>query len=214
MSLILDALKKSETERQEQSSAEFSSVPASSGRSSPGRWLWLLAALLAVNVAVLIGILLKPDAVVESEPAAAAKITAAATDTAAQPVAEVSASFEEQVADAIEDRPVTIQPAHTTSDDVLTTAPATAPTTVAQPATRSTSIPTIDQLRLDGSLQLAELHLDIHVYSDDPAERFVFINMDKHREDSRIDAGPVVREITPDGVILEHQGRSFLLPRE
>lgn len=206
MSLILDALKKSETERQEQGSAEFSSVPASSANTRPGRWLWLLAALLVVNVAVLIGILLKPDAVVESEP-----VTATA----------VSASFEEQVADAIEERPLTMPPAQTTSDDLLTTTPAAAPrtvvqpaATVAQPVTRSANIPTIDQLRLDGSLQLDELHLDIHVYSDDPAERFVFINMDKHREESRIDEGPVVREITPDGVILEHQGRSFLLPRE
>ena len=76
------------------------------------------------------------------------------------------------------------------------------------------TIPTIDQLRLDGSLQLAELHLDIHVYSDDPAGRFVFINMVKHREQSRIAEGPVVTEITPDGVILAYQGKTFLLPRQ
>ena len=64
---------------------------------------------------------------------------------------------------------------------------------------------TIDELRLSGSLQLPELHLDIHVFADDPAERFVFINMSKYREKSRL---------TPDGVVLEHQGRRFLLPRE
>jgi general secretion pathway protein B len=69
-------------------------------------------------------------------------------------------------------------------------------------------------LRLDGSLQLPALHLDIHVFADDPAERFVFINMTKYRENSQLDEGPVVTEITTDGVILEHQGRTFLLPRE
>ena len=212
MSFILDALKKSENDRQEQGSAEFSSVPASSGNKGPARWLWLLAALLAVNFAVLIGILLKPDAAIESEPVTAA--TEPPVDATASPVAEVSTSFEEQVADAIEDRPVTMPAAQTTRDNTVATAITPAPQTVAQLATRSANIPTIDQLRLDGSLQLDELHLDIHVYSDDPAERFVFINMDKHREDSRIDEGPVVREITPDGVILEHQGRRFLLPRE
>ena len=37
MSFILDALKKSETERQEQSAAEFSSVPSSSGGANPLR---------------------------------------------------------------------------------------------------------------------------------------------------------------------------------
>ena len=59
MSFILDALKKSETERQQQSSAEFSSVPSSSGNPSPARWLWMLGILLLVNFAVLIGILMK-----------------------------------------------------------------------------------------------------------------------------------------------------------
>ena len=46
MSFILEALKKSETERQQQGSAEFSSVPTSSEKPNPARWLWLLAVLL------------------------------------------------------------------------------------------------------------------------------------------------------------------------
>ena len=73
---------------------------------------------------------------------------------------------------------------------------------------------TLDELRLAGTTQLPELHLDIHVYAEEPAERFVFVNMNKHREGSRLDEGPVVSEITPEGVVLEHQGRRFLLPRE
>lgn len=209
MSLILDALKKSETERQEQGSAEFSSVPISSGNRSPARWLWLLAALLAVNFAVLIGILLKPDAASEEQPVAATNIA---------PVTQATTSpFEDRVASAIKERPTTTAPAPQASgEEAQAAAISVAPPVqrVAQPVDRSSPVVTIDELRLDGSLQLPELHLDIHVYSDDPAERFVFINMDKHREDSRIDAGAVVREITPDGVILEYQGRRFLLPRK
>jgi len=61
MSFILDALKKSETERQQQGPAEFTGVPTSSGRQSAPRWLWVLGVLLAVNLAVLLGLLLKPD---------------------------------------------------------------------------------------------------------------------------------------------------------
>ncbi len=75
-------------------------------------------------------------------------------------------------------------------------------------------IRTIDELRLSGELQMAELHLDIHVYSENPADRFIFINMVKHREQSRLAQGPVVSEITPDGVILDYEGKTFLLPRE
>ena len=72
----------------------------------------------------------------------------------------------------------------------------------------------MDELRLQGTLQIAEMHLDIHVFSEVPADRFVFINMNKHREGTVTAEGPVVREIRPDGVVLEHQGRVFLLPRE
>ncbi len=61
---------------------------------------------------------------------------------------------------------------------------------------------------------LPVLHLDIHVYANVPAERFVFINMQKLREGSRLNAGPLVREITSDGVVLEHNGAVFQLPRK
>ena len=73
---------------------------------------------------------------------------------------------------------------------------------------------TFDELRLEGALQLVDLHIDIHVYAEEPAERFVFINMNKHTENSTLAEGPVVKEITTDGVVLEHQGNTFLLPRE
>jgi general secretion pathway protein B len=56
--------------------------------------------------------------------------------------------------------------------------------------------------------------VDIHVYSDVQSERFVFINMNKYKENSSLDEGPVLKEITSDGVILEHNGIAFILPRE
>ena len=203
MSFILDALKKSETDRQQQGSAEFSSVPTDSEKSSPARWLWMLAVLLGINFAVLIGILMRSEstptetAAEQSVPSSKVEATVAAT------APDEAASFEEQIAEAIEDRKKPLTPPRPTPTD---TAPAT--------TVRTTNVPTIDQLRLNGSLQLAELHLDIHVYSEDPAGRFVFINMVKHREQSRIAEGPVINAITPDGVILSYQGRDFLLPRQ
>ncbi|MDH3547581.1 MAG: general secretion pathway protein GspB [Gammaproteobacteria bacterium] len=208
MSFILDALKKSETERQQQSGGELSTVPTSSPQPRPLRWLWLLGVLLAVNLAVLIGILLRSDSP-PAQPPIVDKLLAdpppvsAPADT---PPADASASFAEQVAEARKNQPL--------ETNTAVTAPAAAVTPPA-PVIRSASrIPSIDELRLDGSLQLPELHIDIHVYSDVPGDRFVFINMVKHRERSRLAEGPVVDEITTDGVILEYQGRKFLLPRE
>ncbi len=61
MSFILDALKKSETERQQQAAAEFSAVPSAPQRSETPRWIWLLGGLLLVNLAVLSVALLKGD---------------------------------------------------------------------------------------------------------------------------------------------------------
>jgi len=193
MSFILDALKKSENERQEQSSAEFSSVPSSSDNPNPARWLWMLGVLLLINFAVLIGILMKPS------------------PTATAIVENPSNSFEEQVADAVDNQATQAPVATETSSATLV---------AAKPVVKRTSntsvaiVPTMDELALEGSLQVAPMHLDIHVYSETPADRFVFINMNKHREGSKTAEGPVVREIRADGVVLEHQGRVFLLPRQ
>ncbi|MDH4124154.1 MAG: general secretion pathway protein GspB [Gammaproteobacteria bacterium] len=204
MSFILDALKKSESERQEQSGAEFSRVPNSAEEGNPLRWLWLLAALLLINVAVLLGILLRPGDDASVQPVAEVTTPAPVAPSIAAPAAIVekaTPSFEEQVASAVIERPAVSQ----------------VPPADPQPPSADKAgprLPTLDQLRLAGSVNLPELHLDIHVYSDAPAERFVFINMNKYREGARIEAGPEVREISPEGVILEHQGQAFLLPRE
>ena len=80
--------------------------------------------------------------------------------------------------------------------------------------TTSAALPTIHEVRANGAIVLPDLHLDIHVFSDIPEDRFVFINMSKVRENSRLAEGPVVEEITPEGVVLEYSGTSFLLPRE
>jgi len=201
MSFILDALKKSETERQQQTGAEFSAVPSGSGDSQPFKWLWILAVLLLVNVVVLVGILLRPD------PAADEQATNG--DAPPQQAQTSEPSFEERVAAAKQNQ------------SELTTTPEAEPepqpeTAASQPATRSPAarVLTIDEVRLNGTLQISDLHLDIHVYSDDPGERFVFINMAKHRERSQLEEGPVVVEIRPDGVVLEYQATTFLLPRE
>jgi general secretion pathway protein B len=192
MSFILDALKKSETERQQQTGAEFSSIPSSSGEPQSFKWLWILALLLLVNVAVLFGILLRPDKPAAVPPPVE---TTPAETRPAESSQPAEPSFEERVAEARQNQPAVDVPMTST-------------------ASTASRLMTIDELRLSGSLQLPELHLDIHVFADDPAERFVFINMSKYREKSRLDEGPVVAEITPDGVVLEHQGRRFLLPRE
>jgi general secretion pathway protein B len=206
MSFILDALKKSETERQEQSGAGFSNVPTGTSEPQSFKWLWLLAALLGVNFAVLLGILMRPDKAPDNPVAADVAEQVAAEAPLAEP------SFEEKVAKAKEVQAELRVRAPDELAGQVTPEPAAE---AAAPARRnSPRVKTLDELRVSGAIQITDLHLDIHVYSEVPEDRFVFINMVKHREHSKLDEGPVVDEITPDGVILAYQGMKFLLPRE
>jgi general secretion pathway protein B len=54
-----------------------------------------------------------------------------------------------------------------------------------------------------------ELRLDVHVYSEQPQERFVLINMLKYGEGDQLQEGPLVDAITYDGVILSFRGQRF-----
>jgi general secretion pathway protein B len=148
---------------------------------------------------------------------------------ASQPVAESgpvspsesarAASFPEAVAEArlVEPPPVTV----TTDPDTAAVTDAAPQIAAPEAAVAGYEAPqitesyaTFNDLRAQGLLQLADLHLDIHVYSSEPADRFVFVNMTKYKERATLDEGPEVIEITPDGVILEYRGTGFLLPRE
>ena len=212
MSFILDALKKSETERQQQSGAEFSSIPSRTSESHSFKWLWILGLLLLVNVVVLLSILLRSDESADTPPPVQQSERPAAEQS--QPSGQdqtIEPSFEERVADARASQP-SAEPAPMEEREVRKPAQEPALATTSPPA--RPRLMTIDELRLNGTLQLPELHVDIHVFADDPAERFVFVNMTKYRENSQLAEGPTVSEITNDGVILEYRGSTFLLPRE
>jgi general secretion pathway protein B len=61
---------------------------------------------------------------------------------------------------------------------------------------------------------LPELRLDLHVYAAKPQDRFALINMHKLHEGDSVQNGVRVESITPDGVVMSHNGSRFLLPRE
>lgn len=208
MSFILDALKKSETERLRQDSPGFSDVPGNSTEKSASHWIWIIVVLIGINLTVLVVMFMKPDSAQESNPEI--------------PVAEAPAdasSFQEIVSEAKRSQPatreITLDPGETARTNVETQDLASQ-TTVdfhSIPVV-SESVATFNDLRAQGMLTLPDMHLDIHVYSQEPEDRFVFVNMSKYKEHAVLDEGPVVREITPDGVILDYLGTGFLLPRE
>ena len=84
MSFILDALKKSEADRQREASPGIADVPVGSRVQQAPRWLRLVAVLLAINLIALVVILLRPDGLFGDDvpQAAASRPTPTATNAA------------------------------------------------------------------------------------------------------------------------------------
>ena len=220
MSIILDAIKKSDTERQRQNAPGIASIPATGTGRSSSRWFWIIGLLLVMNLAAITFLIdrtgentASPTAV-ETTP-----VQSLAAPTPAVPIERPAPAvvFERSEAVAPDPEPMPETSASSTArPEPATVIESRLPATNPSPARPSVTdgLPTFNELRARGVLQLPDLYIDIHVYSDDPAERFVFINMSKYRERAKLAEGPVVGEITPDGVILDYLGTAFLLPRE
>jgi hypothetical protein len=70
---------------------------------------------------------------------------------------------------------------------------------------RIEAIPLISQLPGEIKEKLGKLQINVHSYSKDPAERLVFINMNSYKVGDKIgEGGPLLKEITPDGVIIDY----------
>ena len=214
MSFILDALKKSEAERLRKDAPGFSNVPDSAREKSASHWIWIAVVLIGINLIVLVVMFMTPDRVQDP----------VASSPAAEPVSVLpseSASAAGLPQFLAETERIQLPAAGTATDHVSPAVTVASPHAAPVPAVASYESPlliesyaTFNDLRVQGLLQLPDLHLDIHVYSSVPEDRFIFVNMSKYKERGILDEGPVVREITPDGVILEYFGTGFLLPRE
>jgi general secretion pathway protein B len=218
MSFILDALRKSENERQQQTPAGLSTVPSSLEGPRAPRWLWLLAGLLAINVVIVAALLLKSNAA----PSPARPVTPAAEAVGGEPAAvdrpapapATEAGFADQLEQVRRSRPaksVIEAPAALNNDEESIARNASRSGNTGAATAGVATLPSLDEVRLSGALALPEMHIDLHVYSATPGKRFVSINGKKYRQQDTLTDGPTVREITPDGVILDYQGTRFAL---
>jgi general secretion pathway protein B len=215
MSFILDALKKSELERQRQSVPGLMDARIMPRRSRLPVWGIALGVLLAVNLAVLTFVLLRKSTsdahlshALPPPPVAAASAAQhfSPLDSAPQyapeiPVAPADSAPEE----AAPPHAAAPRPAHR-ADPLLTDEESNADS--------QEVLPTINEITLTGTQTLPDLHLDVHVYATKAADRFVYINMRKYHEGGKLQEGPVVERIRRDGVVLNYQGLRFILPRQ
>ncbi len=277
MSFILDALKKSESSRQQQSGPAFAEVPIGRRHAPRPWWALAVAALLLLNLVVLAVVLLRdapsagqptpaaplptpggatapgfapvpnaavtpPDPAVTTAAASAQPATAESNATAVEvPPQPTLAAGPDTTVERARDPAVRslaeeafageLAPYQPSGSSVSSEAPevsAAAAVPSGPPAVRRldaappvayqpsypANLPTVNELALQGAPGLPEMHLDIHVYSTNPAERFVFINLQKYVEGQTLKEGPTVEQITRDGVVLNNRGMRFVLPRQ
>jgi general secretion pathway protein B len=269
MSFILDALKKSENDRQRQSQPAMFEVKVAPPKARFPLWAIGLGLLLGINLLVLVGMLMRQGAaeraattVAATEPAAgapAAPLPAQApTQAPSMSAPTVStttlAPGQQQVATVTVTVPTGVAPnvmvapnQMPTNDPGLTAgvvAPSGAPPLVEEPvlsgdgepiapdynpadyapavsaATRtartpnSGGIPTRDDVVTSGGPQIPAMRLDLHVYAQNAAERFVFLNMRKLREGESLPDGTRIESITPTGAIVSYRGTRFTLQSE
>jgi general secretion pathway protein B len=250
VSFILDALKKSENERQRQAGPGFATVPDSAAARPRRIWPVVVIALLIVNLVVIGAIVLRDKeaaptpATARPPPGGPATADAGSTPAPRQiPVAppgsttpavttrqkppettarpQVSTATPDTGVPAESGRDRVIRPLAEEAGAAATPAPAAArPAPIgprpapAEPGpgpSAAGDLPTANDLRLEGFLTGVPLHLDLHVYYPDSRRRVVFISGSKYREGDTVNGGPVIREIVPEGVILEERGRRYLL---
>lgn len=213
MSFILDALRKSENERRRHTPPELADVRVTPTRQHRSPWVAVVAALLGANVILLaifwFGWYRNSDSVPASNGERATSTAVPKTGPGIGATAE-NLRVRNLSKEAERSRTVPSSAAQRSGN--------AAPVAESEPTPRRASaygnLPTMYEAIVAGIVSVPPLHLDIHVYSSSPAERFVFINMGKYREGDRLQEGPAVEEITASGVVMIHQGSRFLLSRE
>ena len=77
------------------------------------------------------------------------------------------------------------------------------------------NVPKLRDLPESSRNNLNQYEVNVHVFDDDPLRRFVLINMDKYKEGDRIASnGPLIEEITSEGVVIDYgNGRALLPPK-
>jgi general secretion pathway protein B len=224
MSFILDALKKSEIERQRQSMPGLMDAPTSLRRGRLPLWAILLGCLLAINIVVLIVVLVRnggPSVASTSarHDASTADLKLPAVDEHFSPLGSAPVYAPEiQVPPAAEassnESAAPIAPHALAQRAAPHTFRRSDPVLTEEEADNDEVLPTINEINLTGAQALPELHLDVHVYATKAADRFVFINMRKYKEGNTLQEGPVLERIRRDGVVLNYQGLRFILPRQ
>jgi general secretion pathway protein B len=234
MSFILDALKKSESDRQRQSGPALFEVKVTPPRPRFPYWALALAVLLVINIAVGAWVFLHrpPPAEVPNQTAASAASTGPqnappqAAVAASQPAAAAAPTVITVPAPAAASagRPEPVlsnsdtKDASRNPDDYAPAVPSDKQNqdqagTHVRSGTES-GLKSYADAATSPDSHMPALRVDLHVYAAKPEERFVLINMHRLHEGDSLPEGVRVESITPEGVVVSYQGAKFILEHE
>ena len=230
MSLILDALKKSEAERQRQSGPTLLEVRVTQPRRRYPGWVIAVGVLLAVNILLLLAfVVLRPVAGPGAGVAAGAAPAPTPTPTPTpKPTTQNSlpASVAPMAAGAAPTP--TLLPASAGAAEGIAGAPLRSvpepdsaadgqngldnpaddePAVPAGSAGHYSSLPSFSDVGGD----LPALRLDLHVYAERARDRYALVNMHRVHEGDVLPEGPRVLAITREGVAMDYRGQEFML---
>lgn len=221
MSFILDALKKSESDRQRHSGPALFEVKVAPPRSALPLWAVAVAALLVVNLAILMWMLWPHPAARSADSSTAAASLAAQGPQAAgtpapAPLSLTAPAASPAAAAALPPTPGAASGAGDNPDDYAPAAEPAAAPSLSNRVRRATAdgVPLYQDAAAAAGASIPQLRLDLHVFAQRPQDRFVMINMHKLREGDSLPEGVHVDSITPEGAVLSYSGARFLLPRD
>ena len=237
MSFILDALRKSEHERQRSTAPGVAQVPFGAPRHELPRWAIGVIAALALAVLTLGGAWLRsewsrgPGAAREhaeppvtlppiEAPRSALPAARVARDASAPPSAQSSvrgaAASPSPLAAALPAGRERVEPSAAPLERAEPPTPRVepAPSPVSVPARGSEPVlPSAAALAAEG-ITVPPLQLQLLAFYDRPADRYVFINGTKYVEGSTLAEGPKVVSIGASGAVLSYLGHEFLLSQQ
>ena len=224
MSFILDALRKSEHERQRSVVPGLSQVPHAAPQPQLPRWALGVIGVLVAAVLVIGGAWWQSTRVPAEVASSQLPSSPAATveRSVALPPPAPRSTAPQQTAPARLPLPdeSSLSSAAASSTGSTSGGAASNAATELSPPPRATNLPAdsgalpnVAMLAAEG-VAVPPLRLELHAFSAQPRARFVFINGRKYVEGDRLVEGPLLVAIEPAGAVLTHGGRRFMIVQE
>jgi general secretion pathway protein B len=250
MSFILNALRKSEQERQAlQSETVTDKILLPQPPQNRSKINKLLVFLLIANMLVITGIVWlvrndstpAPNTTTQTlplpQPEQGAKLESKAIDKSIQPKRQARKAESElaSIAELIDKEKsdpalLPVKPGttkKTTADSVKPpiitgkseqAIPAIAPAIKVKPdepeaASVTKGVPFLNDLPFEFRQTVPKFTTNVFVYSQDPEQRFIMVDMVKYKPGQQIKDAMLLKEILPDGFVVDYQSRTFKIRR-